>query len=197
MKLSDKIKQHQEQFFELVSNCQFTHHDKKIDITDWMDQALFYLANLYKNRGRIFLIGNGASCSMASHFAMDFTKNASINAFSSNEGTMLTCFSNDYSYETAYQEIIKRYMQPADLLIAISSSGRSKNILNAVSYVNQHIPKSRVITLSGFNCRNSLRRMGNLNLFINICNYGLVESCHSYYLHLLVDTLVQQQQEMS
>lgn len=197
MNLSSKINQHQKRFFELISNCSFTKHQMETEMIDWMEQCLDYLTHLYRNNGRIFLIGNGASCSMASHFAMDFTKNAGINAFSNNEGTMLTCFSNDYSYETAYKEILKIYMQPEDLLIAISSSGQSENILKAVSFVDQHIPKSRIITLSGFSSHNPLRRMGTLNLFIDICDYGLVESCHAYYLHLLVDTFVQQRKELA
>ena len=130
---------------------------------------------------------------MASHFATDFTKNGGIRSYACNEGTLLTCFNNDFSYESAYLEIIRRYMNKDDALIAISSSGKSENILNAVDFVKNHYIKNPVVTLSGFNKNNPLRQKGKYNLFLGIEDYGFVESGHAYYLHLLIDLFIQRQ----
>ena len=128
---------------------------------------------------------------MASHFAVDFTKNAGINAFSLNEGALLTCFSNDFTYETAYLEMLRRYMTELDCLFAISSSGKSANIVKAAEFVRSLKTKSSIITLSGFSKQNPLRELGTHNLYIKSNEYGYVESVHSYYMHMIIDMFIE------
>ncbi len=139
----------------------------------------------------MYFIGNGASSSMSSHFATDFAKNGGIPSFSLNEGSLLTCFSNDFSYETAYAEMLKRFMRPADMLVAISSSGSSRNIITAVAAAREHVHGAVIVTFSGFRKDNPLRRAGDFNLYLANDDYGFVESGHAYYLHLLIDLFIQ------
>jgi len=193
MELKKIIEEHRYKIMEVIKTAEFTIGDEIVDIDKWVGAVLDIFDDLKRNNKSIYFIGNGASCSMASHFAADFTKNGGICSYSCNEGTLLTCFNNDFSYETAYLEIIKRYMNESDALIAISSSGRSKNILNAVDFVNDNYNKNPVMTFSGFKNDNPLKRKGNCNLFLGIEDYGFVESGHAYYLHLLIDLFTQRQ----
>ena len=84
-----------------------------------------------------------------------------------------------------------RNMRNKDVLIAISSSGQSKNILNAVDYVKNNYTDSYIITLSGFKDNNPLKSMGNFNLYLDSNDYGMVESVHAYYLHMLIDLFIE------
>ena len=82
---------------------------------------------------KIILVGNGGSAAMASHVAVDFTKAAGVRAVNFNEADLITCFANDYGYENWVAEALKAYADSGDLLILISSSGKSPNIINVNS----------------------------------------------------------------
>lgn len=191
MKLMFKIEQHRKIFIDMLYQVKTTEKNNPIPFDKWVQAVLNVLHCIKNEDRRLFLIGNGASCSMASHFAVDFTKNGGINSFSINEGTLLTCFSNDFSYETAYMEILKRQMDNKDILIAISSSGKSENILNAADFVKKNYKDSVVITFSGFKRDNPLSQTGHYNLYLPADDYAFVESGHAYYLHLLVDLFIE------
>ncbi len=195
MELKRVIGKHQDKIIEVIKTAKFTIGDRLVNTDNWVGEVMDVFDDLKRNNKSIFFIGNGASCSMASHFATDFTKNGDIRSYSCNEVTLLTCFNNDFSHETAYLEILKRYMNKDDALIAISSSGNSENILNAADFVNNYYSTNQVITLSGFSKENPLRRKGKYNLFLGIDDYGFVETGHAYYLHLLIDLFLQRQQE--
>ncbi|MFH1222822.1 MAG: SIS domain-containing protein [Pseudomonadota bacterium] len=192
MKLATVIQSHRDKMNESLLTAEFKQDNNNVGIDKWFESVLNRLQEIKTKQGRLFFIGNGASSSMSSHFAVDFTKNAGIPSFSNNEGTLLTCFSNDFSYETAYMEILKRYMKPGDALIAISSSGKSKNIINAVDFVRSNFPQNMVIGLSGFKTNNPLSTASNYSLYINADEYGFVESGHAYYLHMLIDVFMKE-----
>ncbi len=137
---------------------------------------------------KLFLIGNGASASIASHMATDFWKNAGIKAFSFNDSSLLTCISNDFGYRHVFEKPIEMFSEPQDILIAISSSGQSENILCAAAAAKERGLK--VITLSGFNQDNPLRRLGDINFYVPISEYGFVEITHHSICHCLVDIII-------
>ena len=83
-----------------------------------------------KNKKKILIFGNGGSAAIASHFSIDLTKNAKIRCTNDNESDLITCFSNDYGYERWVEMAIRYYGNKGDVLIVISSSGKSKNIIN-------------------------------------------------------------------
>lgn len=191
MNLISRIENYKGTFTNMLNNALTTRNRSSVPFDKWAGDVIDILIRAKNKKRKLFLIGNGASCSMASHLAVDFTKNGGIDSFSINEGTLLTCYSNDFSFGAAYREILKSKMNNNDILIAISSSGRSENILNAVDFVRKNYKNSAVITFSGFKNNNPLSRKGNYNLYLNVNNFGLVESGHAYYLHLLLDLFVE------
>jgi len=153
-------------------------------------EALNYCGHLFhqtqeRNKKLIF-IGNGGSSAIASHQAVDYWKNGKLKAMSFNDASLLTCISNDYGFEHVFSEPIKRFADEGDVLIAISSSGQSKNILNAVAAARE--AKCHAITFSGFNADNPLRKTGRLNFYVPSGNYGLVEVLHLSLLHAMLDS---------
>lgn len=188
-----EINNHLDKYSDIISNAVFTIKDKKVNNAQWFHEIINQLFNIKRKKKRLFFIGNGASCSMASHFSVDFTKNGGIPSFSNNEGALLTCFGNDFCFEDLYAEILRRKMENGDILIAISSSGRSKNIINAVEFVKNNYKNSIIVTFTAFSPDNTLRKIGTYNHFLQTNDYGLAESGHAYYLHMLIDLFIQMQ----
>src|SRR5277367_3547284 len=118
------------------------------------------------------IIGNGGSAALASHQAIDIWKSTGIRALSFNDPAQLTCLSNDFGFEHVFSKAIEMFADAGDVLIAISSSGRSKNILNAVQTAKDK--GLSIITYSGFSEQAPLRRAGQVNWFIDADQYGLV-----------------------
>lgn len=141
---------------------------------------------------RLMFIGNGASASIASHMATDFTKAAGLRATAFNDGSLLTCIGNDFGYEYVFQKPIEFLADPGDILFAISSSGNSENILNGVKAARER--KCRVVTLSGFKEENPLRSKGDLNFHVPFQGYGPVEVLHHSICHCILDTLIMSRQ---
>ena len=110
---------------------------------------------------KLIFVGNGASASMASHYALDFSKNAGIRALALNDGAMLTALTNDIGGEAIFAEQVGFYAQAGDVLVAISSSGSSPNILAAVEKARDR--ECAVVTFSGI-CRDEGNRLAALEL---------------------------------
>lgn len=144
--------------------------------------------DLTKAAKRLIFIGNGGSNAICSHMMEDFIKVGRIPAVSFTDPALITCFANDYGYEHAIQEWLRVIHQPGDLLYAISSSGKSQNIINAAYYVKEQ--GDQVITLTGFLPDNPLSQIGHANYNIPVTSYGVVECFHQTLVHLILDTLV-------
>ena len=140
---------------------------------------------LIEKSSRIFFIGNGGSNAICSHMAEDFMKIGGKPTFSFSDAALITCFSNDYGYENAMKEWIKFHFKDGDLLIAISSSGESKNITNCVEFVKGK--NGKILTLSGFKQKNKLSTLGDINFHLNNTSYGVVECFHEIILHSILD----------
>jgi D-sedoheptulose 7-phosphate isomerase len=141
-----------------------------------------------RNKGKIIVVGNGGSSAIASHVSIDLTKSANVRSINFNESSLLTCFSNDYGYSHWVEKAIEFYADKRDLIILISSSGQSKNIINgAITAKEMNIP---LITLSGFLKNNLLREMGDINLWVDSQEYNTVESTHQVWLLSVVDYLI-------
>ena len=139
------------------------------------------------NGGKIMFIGNGGSAAIAGHMALDFTNAGKLRAVCFNDGPLLTCLANDYSYEKSFEKAVEMYADKGDVLVAISSSGESRNILNGVASAKKI--GCSVITLSGFSHKNPLVKLGDLNIYVPILrpNYGPVEIAHYFILHFILD----------
>ena len=137
------------------------------------------------NGNKIIFLGNGGSAAIASHMAIDYSKNGRLPAISFNDGAALTCLGNDLGYESVFSEQIKLHAKPDDLLVAISSSGASTNILNAVA--EARIVDCKIITMSGFSEDNPLRHLGDVNWYVPSNEYGFVEITHLTLCHSFLD----------
>lgn len=142
---------------------------------------------LIKKNKRIFFIGNGGSNSICSHMMEDFAKMLRYEAFAFTDPALITCFSNDYGYEFAIAEWLKVYYKEEDILVAISSSGNSMNINNAVDYAKT--VNNNIITFTGFDSNNKLRPKGYINFYLNSTSYGIVECFHKVIIHSILDTI--------
>ena len=158
-------------------------------IVDQLVKVADLTKTIYSERNKILIFGNGGSAAIASHFSVDLTKNAGLRCVNCNETDLITCFSNDYGYDRWVEKAVDFYGDEGDLLIVISSSGSSKNMLNGVKTARKGNFKA-VITLSGFAEDNPLRQLGDLNLWVNSRAYNFVENIHQVWLLAIVDLII-------
>lgn len=145
--------------------------------------------NSNKNGGKVILAGNGGSAAISSHVSIDLNKAVGIPCINFNEPSMITCLANDYGYENWISEAIKIHCNKNDTVILISSSGESKNILNAM-YESNKITDS-TISLSGFEKNNKLSSLAHINLHIQSKKYNYVEIIHNTWLLSILDFMIE------
>jgi D-sedoheptulose 7-phosphate isomerase len=133
----------------------------------------------------IYLVGNGASAAMASHFAADACKNGGLRAQAFNDGALLTCTGNDLAFDQVFALPLARFARAGDMLITISSSGASPNILRALDRARDM--QLRIVTVSGKGADNPSRAFGDLNFYMPAARYGWIESGHHVVLHYWLD----------
>ena len=158
---------------------------QSLDIDKFVEMAISKCRTAHARSGKVMFVGNGASASHASHMAADFSKNGRIRSVAFNDAAALTCYANDYSYEEVFSRQIEMQGMPGDVLIAISSSGESENIIQAARAARKI--GASVITLSGFKPANRLRQLGDLNAYAPSQDYGFVEIAHLGMIHAVVD----------
>ncbi|UTW62727.1 SIS domain-containing protein [bacterium SCSIO 12741] len=146
-------------------------------LDDWVQDIL--------NANNLYFIGNGGSNSITSHMMEDFGKMVRKRSYSFTDPALITCYANDYGYENALAEWLKLYMEPGDLLIAISSSGNSANIINGVKEAQSKGVK--VLSCSGFSADNKLRALSDSDFHISAKSYGIVECFHQVFIHAVLD----------
>ena len=172
----------------------FDDFNKTINFnSDEIKKKLINLKKIFittkKNRKKILIFGNGGSAAIASHFSVDLTKNAKIRCTNYNEPDLITCFSNDFGYERWVEMAIKYYGNKGDVLIVISSSGKSKNMINACIAARKK-KFSKIITLTGHLVNNPVKKLGDINLWVNSKAYNYVENIHQFWLLSLVDLVI-------
>jgi D-sedoheptulose 7-phosphate isomerase len=136
----------------------------------------------------IFVIGNGGSAGIASQVAYAFTHFKGVAALCLNDPSALTGLGTDHGYGQVFSRQLAAYGRSGDYLIAISSSGQSANILNAVAVARAS--GLGILTLSGFKPENPLRRSGDLNLYVDSSEYGFVEVAHLALCHAVLEVAV-------
>jgi D-sedoheptulose 7-phosphate isomerase len=139
---------------------------------------------------QLFVIGNGGSAGMASHMATDACKNGKLRALALNDFTMLTAAGNDIAYEHVFSLQLERLARRGDLLVTISSSGNSPNVIAALGAA------ARIgvgtVTLSAKTADNRSRALGDLNFYVPLARYGWAESAHQIVLHYWFDQFLHQ-----
>ena len=159
------------------------------DISEKIIKVKNILIETNKKNKKIMIFGNGGSAAIASHFSVDLTKNAKVRSINFNEADLITCFSNDYGYENWVAKAVEFYADEKDILILISSSGKSMNMINACKAAkNKKI--SKIITFTGHDKNNKLSQLGDLNFWIDSKAYNFVENAHQVWLLTIVDLII-------
>ena len=187
--MTNRVQEYFRQIRELLDTVEvFDKSRKELDFQQSiLDTAGFILERTSKNK-KLMFIGNGASAAISSHLSADFWKNGGIRATAFNDSSGLTCVSNDFGYKYVFEKPIEMFADPGDVLIAISSSGQSENILRGVDAARKK--SVDVITLSGFDHNNPLKSLGNYNFYVPSSKYGHVEILHHTICHCLLDTIL-------
>lgn len=166
----------------------FDVNNSRLDGGEAMERTVRIIKEV-GGHNKLMFVGNGGSASIASHFAVDFTKVGGVRAVCFHDASHLTCLPNDYSYAEAYQKSVEFYADRGDVLFGISSSGKSSNIINAARAAKEK--GCAVITLSGFKPDSPLSKEGHINIYAPSSVYGVVECAHSIILHAILDYVVQ------
>ncbi len=175
-------------FTKVLAEIECTDSDAVIQDTDEsLNIIVQKLFDVYSAKSHVYVIGNGGSAGIASHMAVDLLNMSKIKAHTLYDLSTLTCIANDYGYENVFSKPLDVLLEKGDILLAISSSGTSLNILNAVNAANKK--GVYVLTLSGFLKDNPLRKLGTQNIWLDSCDYGVVEIGHAFILHNIADRL--------
>jgi len=182
----DYFDRYRESLFDRLRAVSATTHDGQevgpaAGFAQWLS-----LTKTAHQAGRVhYFIGNGASATMASHMALDCAKNAGLRALAFNDTASLTALGNDLGYDQVFAAPLRWHGQAGDVLVAISSSGRSPNILAAIGAARER--GLHVITLTGLRADNPARRLGDVNFYVPARTYGAVECLHQVLLHCWLD----------
>ena len=158
------------------------------DLVNKMIQVKVLLLKTRKLNSKTMIFGNGGSATISSHVSVDLTKNAKIRTINFNESDLITCFSNDFGYEKWVEKTIEYYFQDNDLLILISSSGESPNMINAAQFAKEK--KIKVITFTGHKKENKLSTIGDINFWIDSKAYNFIENTHQVWLLTICDLII-------
>lgn len=143
---------------------------------------------ILSSKGKIVILGNGGSNAISAHIAEDYTKALKKPTMAFTDGAMLTCYSNDYGYNLAFKQYLSEFSDADGLVILISSSGNSTNIVECAKYCVEN--KLKFVILTGFNQNNTLRQnysdQASIEFWIDSTNYGVVECVHEIILHSVI-----------
>ena len=168
-----------------IISSSLAHVDQKI-----IEQVIKKIKEIKKKNKKLIIVGNGGSAAISSHVATDFTKNAGVRAICFSSSSLITCLANDYGHDHWMAKAIKLHSQKRDYIIFISSSGNSKNIVNAAKFCKQQ--KLNYLTLTGMSKKNKLLSINKqgLNIWINSKSYNIIEITHLTILLYLVDKVI-------
>lgn len=156
-----------------------------LELNSAVSSVVEALQNARHNQKKAMVIGNGGSAAIAAHMQNDLAKSIKLRTLTFFDLSFYTAIANDRGIESVFEEPFRLFADPEDILFAISSSGRSENILRAVRQAK--IKDCRVFTLSGFMHDNPLRQMGDINFYIPVEHYGMVELAHQILVHCITD----------
>ena len=173
-------------FTDLLLATQSTNgNGDSLNLDAAMGQVVDRIRQVRNSHGVVLLVGNGGSAAIASHMQNDISKAAGIKALVFTEQPLLTALTNDNGYDTAFEFNTNLWAARGDLMIAISSSGSSENILRASRAALN--AGANLVTMSGFKSDNQLRSLGEVNLYVASSMYGYVETAHAALGHYLTD----------
>lgn len=176
----------------LLDQFQCTSGPDNTATVDWgVAEAIGMLDKAGQNNRKLLWVGNGGSAAIVSHSAADYFRTGNFRTLCFSDSSLLTCLSNDFGYPEVFAKPVAAHAEAGDILVAISSSGRSANILNAVDAARGK--GCLVITLSGFDPDNPLRTRGDVNFYVPSREYGYVELIHGVLCHSILDLFMKKE----
>jgi D-sedoheptulose 7-phosphate isomerase len=167
-------------YFEKILN---NLHNKYI--IQQIHQVGQMVLNIKQNKKKIFFFGNGSSNVIATHASLDYTSQLNIKCYSMNDPSQITAFANDFGFENFMKRYLQFYSNKGDLVVLISSSGESLNIINAGLYARRM--GCDLITFTGFDIDNTLKKMGKVNLWVDSRQYNIIEGIHNLWITTICD----------
>jgi len=173
---------------ELTRSIRVTDKEgEKIEFPRGIEKVVNLIVSQEESGNKLMFIGNGASAAISSHMSTDFWKTCGIRSIAFNDSSLLTCLGNDFGYEHIFEKSIEMFADRGDILVAISSSGKSENIIRGVN--SAKLKECSVITLSGFKEDNPLSSAGDYNFYVPAQEYGPVEVIHHSVCHCILDVI--------
>ena len=154
-----------------------------LTLEDGANRAIEMITLVKSNSGKVMLGGNGGSSAIVSHVQNDLSEAAGVRSMVFTEDAVLTARANDFGYGSVFERPIELWAEPGDLMVTVSSSGQSENIIRALRLAREK--KCNLITFSGFSADNPSRGLGDLNFYVSSSVYGYVETAHMSLIHYL------------
>ena len=174
-------------FIDTLNSIEITDQDNNpLSLEKSIETILNKIGNLPDKGGKIMMVGNGGSAGICAHQTTDYLKNGKIKSMNFNDPSLLTCLSNDFSFSEVFSKPIEIFSERDDIVYCFSSSGNSENILNSAKAAKER--GCFVITFSGFDPDNKLKKLGDVNYYLKSHSYGHVEIIHLYISHLILDS---------
>ena len=176
-----------------IENTEFWYGKSPQAKSESYDEGISLLVDIFtrhkEKNAQLFFMGNGGSSAIASHMTADFMKNGGMNTYNLYDNAVTTCMGNDYGYEYIFSRPMEFLVREGDLVVAVSSSGNSANIIHAVQVAKKK--QASVITFTGFKPENSVKQLGDINVYVPCEKYGMVESIHNLMLQQIVDCIME------
>ena len=178
-----------EELVDVLKRTEFGNGDDSCTYEDGIKIIVDIFTDKKRSGAKVYFIGNGGSAAIASHMTADFMKNGGMNTVSLCDNAVTTCMGNDYGYEYVFSKPLSFLANSGDLLVAISSSGKSQNIINSIEVaVEKGVD---VVSLTGFDDDNPARDMADVSVYVPSHKYGIVESIHNLILQEIVDLIME------
>ena len=187
--MNEYARNYYDRLADLMKSVKFINRERdNVDFYDGIEMVSNLILPQTNSGHKLMFIGNGASAAISSHMSTDFWKTCGIRAVAFNDSSLLTCLGNDFGYEYIFEKSIEMFAEPGDILVAISSSGKSENIIRGVNSAKSK--ECSVITLSGFKEDNPLSSAGDFNFYVPAQEYGPVEVIHHSICHCILDAII-------
>ena len=157
-----------------------------------LEEAYAFAKRVYSMRetgNKVIFMGNGASYTIANHAALDYMSQLGIQTICAADQAVLTAFANDFGYDNALQRFCKINYKEGDLLVCVSSSGNSPNVVNSAKWVKEQ--GGEVVSFSGFDKTNELSKICDQNFWVDSKLYNVVEATHNLWLAMICDMMIE------
>lgn len=173
-----------DKLFQLTNQVEVTDlTGTAMSLEEGADRAIRMITDVRSAYGKVMLGGNGGSAAIASHAENDLSESGGVRAMVFTEQPVLTARSNDFGYGSVFERPIDMWAEPDDLLVTVSSSGKSENIVRALTIARKK--QCKLITYSGFSPDNPSRSLGDLNFYVPSSVYAYVETAHMSLIHFV------------